>query len=70
MAELAREIRSDGTVVLRGERVAFFYQRPRPGLVLIKIVGAQLDDGALGSAPSGGPAGFAGGGRRPAAGAG
>ncbi len=46
-----REVLDDGTVVLRGERCSFFYHRPRPGLVAMKIVGPRLDTGELGSAP-------------------
>jgi hypothetical protein len=41
----------DGTVVLRGTRCAFFYQRPAPGVVLMRIVGSQLDTGDLGNLP-------------------
>ena len=46
-----REVLADGTVALRGERCSFFFRRPRPGLVALKIVGARLDTGELGSAP-------------------
>jgi hypothetical protein len=51
MVRAHREVQSDGGVALRGERCSFFYRRPRPGLVAMKIVGARLDTGELGSAP-------------------
>jgi hypothetical protein len=51
MVRAHREVQADGSVALRGERVSFFYRRPRPGLVAMKIVGPRLDTGELGSAP-------------------
>ena len=43
---------AEGTVVVVGnERIRFTFRRPRLGLVVVQIVGSELDDGALGSAP-------------------
>ena len=46
-----RVVQDDGTVALRGERCSFFYRRPRAGLVAMRVVGARLDTGELGSLP-------------------
>ena len=44
-----RDVAGDGSVVLRDERCAFRYTRPRPGVVHVTITGH--DRGQLGSAP-------------------
>ncbi|PTL76760.1 hypothetical protein [Vitiosangium sp. GDMCC 1.1324] len=44
-----REALEDGTVRLSSERCSFIYQRPRPGVVHMRIVGS--DKGEFGTAP-------------------
>ncbi len=44
-----RETMEDGAVRLSSERCSFTYQRPRPGVVFIRIVGN--DKGEFGTAP-------------------
>ncbi|HYO72590.1 MAG TPA: hypothetical protein VEU33_41605 [Archangium sp.] len=44
-----RETLEDGSVRLSSERCSFTYQRPRPGVVFMRIVG--IDRGEFGTAP-------------------
>jgi hypothetical protein len=44
-----RETLEDGSVRLVSEQCSFFYQRPRPGVVFMRIVGT--DKGEFGTAP-------------------
>ncbi len=44
-----REVMEDGAVRLSSERCSFIYQRPRPGVVFIRIIGQ--DKGEFGTAP-------------------
>ena len=47
-ANLVREVSPDGSVVLRAGRGTFYYRRPRPGVLEIRIEG--LDNGQFGTA--------------------
>jgi hypothetical protein len=49
MVSFKRETMEDGAVRLASERCSFTYQRPRPGVVFIRIVGN--DKGEFGTAP-------------------
>jgi hypothetical protein len=51
MTHSSRQVFPDGTVVLRGEHASFFFKRPRPGVVEMKVVGRKVDNGELGTAP-------------------
>jgi hypothetical protein len=44
-----RETREDGSVRLSSERCSFIYERPRPGVVFMRIIGH--DKGEFGTAP-------------------
>ena len=49
MVSYQRETLEDGSIRLMSERCRFTYQRPRPGVVFLRIEG--LDKGEFGSAP-------------------